>query len=248
VGQPRVNEAARPAFYSLAPGGWRDYVTLLHPPYTAWHLSYVVIGAALAPQWRPGILGLALAAFFLGMGVGAHALDELHGRPLQTRIGPATLVALAFISLLAAAAIGIATALETNLWLLAFVGAGAFIAVAYNLELFGGRFHGRLWFALAWGALPVLATFFAAAGAIRAEAALAAAFAALVSWVQRVLSTPVRMVRRQVRNVSGRIELADGSELPVTRDTLSYAPETALRLLSAAMVALAVALVLLRVT
>jgi len=243
-----MNEAARPAFYSLAPGGWRDYVTLLHPPYTAWHLSYVVIGAALAPQWRPGILGLALAAFFLGMGVGAHALDELHGRPLQTRIGPATLVALAFISLLAAAAIGIATALETNLWLLAFVGAGAFIAVAYNLELFGGRFHGTLWFALAWGALPVLATFFAAAGAIRAEAALAAAFAALVSWAQRVLSTPVRMVRRQVRNVSGRIELTDGTELPVTRDSLSHFPETALRLLSAAMVALAVALVLLRVT
>ena len=248
MGQPRMNEAARPAFYSLAPGGWRDYVTLLHPPYTAWHLSYVVIGAALAPQWRPGILGLALAAFFLGMGVGAHALDELHGRPLQTRIGPATLVALAFISLLAAAAIGIATALETNLWLLAFVGAGAFIAVAYNLELFGGRFHGTLWFALAWGALPVLATFFAAAGAIRAEAALAAAFAALVSWVQRVLSTPVRMVRRQVRNVSGRIELTDGTELPVTRDSLSHFPETALRLLSAAMVALAVTLVLLRVT
>jgi hypothetical protein len=243
-----VNEATRPAFYALAPGAWRDYVTLLHPPYTAWHLSYVVLGAALAPHWRPGILGLALAAFFLGMGIGAHALDELHGRPLQTRIGRATLVLLAGVSLLAAAAIGIGTALATNLWLLAFVGGGAFIAVAYNLELFGGRFHGTLWFALAWGALPVLATYFAAAGAIRGEAALAAVFAALVSWAQRVLSTPVRMVRRQVRNVTGSIELADGTELPVTAGTLSQAPETALRLLSAAMVALAVALVLLRVT
>ena len=38
---------SRPAFYALAPGGWRDYVTLLHPPYTLWHLSYVAIGAAL---------------------------------------------------------------------------------------------------------------------------------------------------------------------------------------------------------
>ena len=102
VGPPRVNDVARPAFYALAPGGWRDYVTLLHPPYTAWHLSYVVLGAALAPQWRPGILGLALAAFFLGMGVGAHALDELQGRPLQTRIGRTTLLVLACISLLAA--------------------------------------------------------------------------------------------------------------------------------------------------
>jgi hypothetical protein len=243
-----VNEAARPAFYALAPGGWRDYVTLLHPPYTAWHLSYVVLGAALAPKWRPGILGLALLAFFLGMGVAAHALDELHGRPLQTRIGRATLIVLASVSLLAAAGIGIGTAAATNLWLLLFVAGGTFIAVAYNLELFGGRFHGTLWFALAWGAFPVLATFFAAAGTIRAEAVLAALFAALVSYVQRVLSTPVRMVRRRVRSVSGTIELADGTQLPVTPATLMSAPEQALRLLSAAMVALAVALVLLRVT
>ena len=48
-------EARRPAFYALAPGGWRDYVTLLHLPYTAWHLSYVAIGAALtaAFAWEP---------------------------------------------------------------------------------------------------------------------------------------------------------------------------------------------------
>jgi hypothetical protein len=243
-----VNEAARPAFYALTPGGWRDYITLLHPPYTAWHLSYVVLGAAIAPHWRPGILGLALAAFFLGMGIGAHALDELRGRPLQTRIGETTLVVLASASLLAAAGLGVGTAIETSLWLLIFVVSGAFIAVAYNLELFGGRFHNGLWFALAWGALPVLATYFAVAEQVRLEAVLAAGFAAVLSYVQRVLSTPVRMVRRRVRQVSGRIELADGTELPVTEESLSGAPELALRLLSAATIMLAVALVLVRVT
>jgi len=227
-----VSATTRPAFYALAPGGWRDYVTLLHPPYTAWHLSYVVLGAALAPEWRPGVLGLALAAFFLGMGVAAHALDELQGRPLQTRIGRRTLLALASVSLLGAAAIGVGTALHTSLWLLVFVAVGAFIVVAYNLELFGGAFHGTLWFALAWGALPVLATYFAAAEAIRGEAVFAAVFAALVSWAQRVLSTPVRMQRRQ-----------EGALTPLGRQF-----ELGLRLLSAAMVALAVALVLLRVT
>jgi hypothetical protein len=227
-----VSATTRPAFYALAPGGWRDYVTLLHPPYTAWHLSYVVIGAALAPQWRPGILGLALAAFFLGMGIAAHALDELQGRPLQTRIGRRTLVVLAVVSLLAAAGIGIGAALHTSLWLLLFVGAGSFIAVAYNLELFGGRFHGTLWFALGWGALPVLATYFAAAETLRGEALVAALFAVLISWTQRVLSTPVREQRRQ-----------EGALTTVGRQA-----ELALRLLSAAMVALAVALVLLRVT
>jgi hypothetical protein len=227
-----VSATTRPAFYALAPGGWRDYVTLLHPPYTAWHLSYVVLGAALAPQWRPGILGLALAAFFLGMGIGAHALDELQGRPLQTCIGKRTLLVLASVSLLGAAAIGIGTAIYTSLWLLVFVAAGSFIAVAYNLELFGGRFHGTLWFALGWGALPVLATYCAAAQTLRGEAVLAALFAALVSWTQRVLSTPVRIQRRQ----EGALK-ADGKQA-----------ELALRILSAAMVALALALVLVRVT
>jgi hypothetical protein len=243
-----VTGTTRPAFYALAPGGWRDYVTLLHPPYTLWHLSYVAIGAALAPHFKSDVLGFALLAFFLGMGVGAHALDELNGRPLKTRITDTTLMALALTALAGAAAVGIAVALRTNLWLLAFVAAGTFIAVAYNLELVGGRFHGDPWFSLAWGAFPVLATYFAAAETIRVEAVLAAAFAGLLSHAQRRLSTPVRLVRRRAREVSGRIELIDGSAIPITAETITAESERALRALSAAVVCLALALVLLRVT
>jgi len=223
-------------------------VTLLHPPYTLWHLSYVAIGAALAPHFKASVLGLGLLAFFLGMGIAAHALDELNGRPLQTRIGDTTLVALAVTSLAGAGAIGVAVALRTSLWLLAFVAVGTFIAVAYNLELFGGRLHGDPWFSLAWGTFPVLATYFAAAETIRVEAVLAAGFAALLSHAQRRLSTPVRLVRRRVRDVSGRIELIDGSTIGITPETLTAESERALRALSAAVVCLALALVLLRVT
>jgi hypothetical protein len=136
----------RPSFYALRPGGWRDYVTLLHPPYTLWHLSYVAVGAALAPHMDWALLGWTTLAFALAMGVGAHALDELRGRPLQTRISPPVLAALAAVSISGAAAIGIAVAVSRTLWLLVFVAVGAFLVVAYNLELFGGRFHGGLWF------------------------------------------------------------------------------------------------------
>jgi len=243
-----VSGTIRPAFYALAPGGWRDYVTLLHPPYTLWHLSYVAVGASLAPHFRGWILGLALLAFFLGMGIGAHALDELHGRPLETRIGKKMLVALAAASLTTAAAIGVAVAVRTSLWLLAFVAAGAFIAVVYNLELFGGRLHGEPWFSLAWGAFPVLATYVAAAETIRVEAVLAAAFASLLSHAQRRLSTPVRLVRRRATSVSGRIELSDGTSLAISRETLTAEAERALRALAGCAVALALALVILRVT
>jgi hypothetical protein len=242
-----VNEA-RPAFYALAPGGWRDFVTLLHPPYTLWHLSYVAIGAAIAPHFDAGVMGLTLLAFFLAMGIGAHALDELAGRPLRTRISTRMLIVFAVTSIAAAAAIGIVVAVQRNLWLLAFVAVGSVLVVAYNLELFGGRLHGDLWFALGWGAFPVLTAFFACAEEIRAEAIAAAAFAALLSHAQRVLSTPVRDVRRRVAAVSGRIEWQDGRSEPLDADSLKRVPEQALQILSVAVVLLAVALVLMRVT
>jgi hypothetical protein len=155
---------------------------------------------------------------------------------------------LAGTSLAGAAAVGIAVALRTNLWLLAFVGAGTFIAVAYNLELFGGRVHGDPWFSLAWGAFPVLATYFAAAETIRVEAVLGAAFAAFLSHAQRRLSTPVRLVRRRVREVTGNIELIDGPAIRITPETFTAESERVLRALSTAVVCIALALVLLRVT
>jgi hypothetical protein len=241
-----VSSQARPSFYALAPGGWRDYVTLLHLPYTSWHLSYVVIGACLAPDVPAGRLALTVTAFFLGLGVGAHALDELNGRPLQTQIPTGVLVTLAAGSLAAASAIGIAVAVANDLWLLAFVVFGAFIACAYNLELFGGLFHNGFWLAAAWGAFPVLTAYFAMADRITGEAALTALFAALLIRAQQVLSTPVRDVRRRTVSVTGTIERTDGSRFAIEPETLTGPPETALRFMAAASVALAAALLVLR--
>lgn len=236
----------RPAYYALATGGWRDYVTILHPPYTLWHLSYVAIGAALAPDLQWQRLVAALAAFFLAMGIGAHALDELKGRPLQTTIGSTTLVALAAVSITGACVIGLVAALVWTLWLLPFVAFGAFIVCAYNLELFGGRFHSDLWFALAWGAFPLLAAYLVAAERLTAEAGLAALFAAALSHAQRILSTPVRDVRRRVASVSGVMRYRSGEERQLTPEALMRAPERALRAIALAVATLAVALVVMR--
>jgi hypothetical protein len=237
---------SRPAFYALAPGGWRDYVTLLHLPYTAWHLSYVAIGAALAPEPAGRRLLAALAAFGLALGIGAHALDELNGRPLNTRISDRALSALAAISIGGAVAIGIAAALSWTLWLLPFVVTGGSLVLAYNLELFGGFFHTDLWFGLAWGAFPLLTGYFVVAENLTPEAGIAAIFALLSSLAQRELSTQVRKVRRRVDAVTGSLTMADGAREDITADTLIGAPEAALRLLAAAMVSLATALLVLR--
>ena len=228
MGPPGVS---RPAFYALEAGGWRDYVTILHIPYTAWHLSYVVIGAALAPELHNDRLLATLAAFLLALGIGAHALDELQGRPLKTRIPASVLWALALGSIARAVAIGVIAAFAWTPWLLLFVAAGAFLAFAYNLELFGGAFHTDLWFGLAWGAFPLLTGYFVMAEELRLEALLAAVFAVATSLAQRALSTPVRAVRR------GRSDDPPSSIV---------GPEKALRALTLAMVALGSALLALR--
>lgn len=197
-----MSSGARPAFYALRPGGWRDYVTLLHPPYTLWHLSYAAMGAAVAPRVKWWLLGWTILAFFLAMGIGAHALDELEGRPLRTRISNRGLRLLAAWSIAGACVVGVHAALATTLWLLVFVGFGAFVVVAYNLELLGGRLHTPLWFAGAWGAFPALTAYFASARTIRGEAVLVAAFALVSSLAQQRLSTDVRLARRSAGDAS----------------------------------------------
>jgi hypothetical protein len=236
-----------PAFYALQPGGWRDYVTLLHPPYTAWHLSYVVVGGCLAATVDWWVLGFTVLAFALAMGIGAHALDELNGRPLGTRIPDEVLVALAVGSVAVASALGIAVALERTLWIVPLVALGAALVPVYNLELLGGRAHTDLGFALSWGAFPALTAFVAQTGTLRAEAALAAGWATLLSLAQRRLSTSVRRLRREVATVEGRVVLADGTREPLDREALAAPAEAALRLLAAAAVLLAATLVALRV-
>jgi hypothetical protein len=232
----------RPAFYALSSGGWRDYWSLLHPPYTLWHLSYVAIGAGLAPEVHIGWLLETLLAFLLAMGLAAHALDELNGRPLRTRIPNGVLRAIAVLGLAGAIALGVHGAIEVSPWLWAFIATGAVLVVAYNLELFGGAMHSDLWFALAWGAFPVLTAYFAQTGTLRVETLLAAAACAAISAAQRALSTPVRRLRRSVREVRGELVLDDGTKQTLDRAALRSAPEGALRWLSLAMPLLASAL------
>ena len=233
----------RAAFYALRPGGWRDYVTLLHVPYTAWHLAYVTFGAVAAPVVDGSRLGWSVLGFFLGVGVAAHALDELAGHPLGTRIPRQFLWTLAGVSLAAAVTLGIAGAVRVSWWMLAFVAFGFFIVLAYNLELFGGRFHSDTWFAISWGAFPALTGYFAQTGTVRWPAVLVALACLELTAAQRTLSTPVRRLRRTVAAVEGRMLLTDGTEVPVDELTIRQGLEGALRTLSLAIPLLAAGLV-----
>jgi hypothetical protein len=236
-----VPEALAPAYYATRAVGWRrDVWALLHPPYTAWHLSYVVIGASLAPALSPVRLIATLLAFFLAVGISAHVLDELRGRPLQTEIPSAVLWTAAVIGLAGAVALGIAGVTFVGPGLLPFIAAGVLFVFAYNLELLHGRMHGDFWFALSWGAFPVLTAYFAQAGSISLGAVAVAGAAYALSYGQRVLSTPARLLRRRSRSVTGTVQLNDGSQVALDEAALLRPLEGALRAFSWGVVALAV--------
>lgn len=238
----------RPAYYAAARGGWRDWWTLLHPPYTAWHLSYVVIGACLAPRVETSRLVATLIAFFLAVGVAAHAVDELHGRPLGTTISSAALIAVTSVSLAGAVVLGVVGITKVGVVLVPFIVVGPLLVLAYNAELFGGIAHTTVGFAAAWGAFPVLTGYVAQTSNLDLAAVLAAGAAFALSCAQRFLSTPARLIRRSTRSVDGSLILADGTSVPLDEKTLLAPMESALRAMSWAMVALASALAVARLT
>jgi len=238
---------ARPAFYAARPGRWRDWWTILHPPYTAWHLSYVIIGATLAPRTSVSRLVATLLAFFFAVGVSAHALDELHGRPLRTTIPASGLIAAATGGLLVACALGVAGVAIVGPWLLAFILIGPLLVLGYNLEWFHGRLHTDIGFAAAWGVFPVLVAYYAQAERIDVTAAIAAASALGFSLAQRSLSTPARALRRRVASVDGSITMHDGRVDHLDSALLLAPLERALKTLSWALVALALALLASRI-
>jgi hypothetical protein len=220
----------------------RDWWTLLHPPFTAWHLSYVVLGAMLAPHVRLDRLIAALIAFFLAVGIAAHALDELHGRPLRTAIPRSALITVTVAGLAGAVGLGAIGISRVGWGLLPFMIIGPLLVIGYNAELFGGLIHTDLGFAAAWGAFPALTGYVAEAGRLAVAPIVAAGAAMALSAGQRHLSTPARMLRRRTSTVTGSITLNSGEVTSLDATRLLEPLERALRSLSWGVVLLAVAL------
>jgi hypothetical protein len=136
-----------------------DYVTLMHLPFSSVVLGFVVIGAMMAKTVYLGRLILALSGVFLAHQAG-HYLDETKGHHWSTKIPDKSLYVFGFSFLSIAGFIGIYLALAVSLWILLFIPPLVIIPMAYNLELWGEKFHSPIWFGIGGGALPYLGSYF----------------------------------------------------------------------------------------
>jgi hypothetical protein len=206
-----------------------------------WHLAYVAIGAALVPQVSWSRLAWTILVFALGLGIAAHALDELNSRPLATGFSNRTLIIIAGVALVTGAAVVVAGALMISGWIIVWAAVGLGFAIGYPLER-PALLHTDVGFAVAWGGYPVLAGYWMQAGRISLAAVLAALFGISLSLAQRSLSTHARLVRRRVRHTEVRLD-----QEAWTAGELLATWEVPLRLLTWSVVALAVGMLVARV-
>jgi len=111
---------------------------------------------------------------------------------------------------------------------------------------FDGRFHTAFWLAAAWGAFPVLTSYWVNALELRVSVVLAAVACFMLTIAQRRLSTPVRELRRRTVSLSGEQRLADGTVVQLDAARLAAPMEGALGAWALGVVLLAIGLVLSR--
>jgi len=238
----------KPSWYAIEGHGlFADLVNLLHPPYTLWHLSYVVIGIALSPTIYLVRSIAVILAFFLGLGIGAHALDETMGNPLKTRLSKRELYLIGFSSISIAAAIGGYYVLTLSLFLLPIILVEVFFALAYNLEIFDKKFHNGYIFAISWGVLPFLTGYFVNALTLSITALLTSLAIGLLTYVQRTLSVQARSIRRNIDSPITALKLESGEEIPATGRELIGPAEKSLKALTLTVFILAIALIFQRI-
>jgi hypothetical protein len=226
------------AWYALGGSKFRELYTILHLPYTSMVLSYVLVGAAVSPHVYPERLSLALVAYFLGLGLSAHALNELHARHWGEALGKRELEALFLIPLAGALSIGAygmlvlyasAGGLLAALVLLAFIAMETFFLFAYNTDFSGEWFHSDVAFAFSWGALPTIISYYVNALTISAVPILISLAMAATAGIEINLSRWCKDFRRKSQLTE--MHFADNSILSMKTAELIARPEKALKLI-----------------
>jgi len=195
---------------------------MLHLPYTGMVLGFVLVGAAISPRISWLLLGGTLLAYFLGLGIGAHLLDQVPGMGSRyvTRWPSWALWWGGSIALASAVTIGIVGSIfYVGPALLLLVGVQGVCAIGYPLAAwFRGAFHRDSVFAVSWGSLPFLTSAYAQAREVSPAVVLLAVVFGLVSLIEIRLSRASRRLRSEERSRRAPSSVTgDPGDLPYRR-------------------------------
>lgn len=168
--------------------------------------GYVVIGSLLYPATHFDRMGSMALVYLLAVGVSAHCLDAMSpNRPWGDFLTRRQLLALAVVALAPALALGLYNALSYAPILIPLGIAELFFLLAYNLELFGGRFHTDFWFAASWGFLPVLVGYAVQVDTLSLASLAGAFFGFTTAFVEISASRPYKALKKQSDDASARL-------------------------------------------
>jgi hypothetical protein len=141
----------------IGPRNFRVGVGMLFLPYTAIVTCFAAWGS-LGGTFVFDRLVAICVIYFLAVGVSAHCLDAVGGKTKPWGALPKRkILAIALFSLGVSFSIGLYYAFLDSPLLFPIGIAEGFFLFAYNLELFGGRFHNNISTIISWGILPVFA-------------------------------------------------------------------------------------------
>ncbi|MDH3766301.1 MAG: hypothetical protein OER82_10910 [Nitrosopumilus sp.] len=193
----RLSEWFVPKFGSQ---NFRLSMGILFLPYTGMVVSFAVWGSFSVEFSLDRLIFICLL-YFLAVGISAHCLDALGSKKKPWgNISRTKLWLASIISLIISFSIGLYYAFLDS-WLLFPIGiTEGFFLLAYNLELFRGKFHNNASFIISWGILPVFAGAAIQSNSISVETMIFAAIAGFASYVLITTSRKYKDLKRQNAN------------------------------------------------
>ena len=132
-------------------------------PFSFVLFSWVTVASALAPEFHLDRYLLTMLAGFLGLVVGAHYIDIAGSNekylPYFPKMNRESIRTVGIITVLAGVGVGVYMSFLYSPWFLLFVALGGFFALFYPIEK-PRWLHTYPGFGIAWGFLPVLASYY----------------------------------------------------------------------------------------
>jgi len=152
--QDRISEWFVP---KIGPRNFRVGIGMLFLPYTSIVTCFAVWGSISGTFVLDRLVAICLM-YFLAVGVSAHCFDAVCGKTKPWGMLPKKkILTIAIFSLVIVFTIGTYYAFLDSYILFPIGIAEGFFLFAYNMELFGGKFHNNMSTVISWGILPVFA-------------------------------------------------------------------------------------------